>query len=226
MADRDFRSRESKRLKTGRPKHPRGVGLGRAEPAALGCSARSLAVLCGFSACFVFASAPAAGAFSVAASGTARPPALTVARRTRAEAPVGLGAQGVSVSWAIHNPLGLDVRDALARPVSARLVEEQLKSAQAHAEGRASYASRLPLARAFIRFLEFLPALKLFMAGGFPAPPRGNAEAVSMSPKSGPKAAVPAWLALCAVVCAAALFFQGAWRPARPDSPSATPLRC
>jgi len=182
VADRDFRSRESKRLK----------------------ARRSLAVLCGLCACFVFAAA----------------------RRSRAEASVGLDAQGVSVSWAIHNPLGLDVRDALARPVSARLVESQLKSAQAHAAGRAAYASHLAFARTLVRFFEFLPALKLFMAGGFPTPARHSAEAVSMSPKSGPKSEVSALLAFCAVVRGAALFFPGAWRPARPYLPSLTPLRC
>ena len=165
---------------------------------------RSLAVVCGFSACFVFAAA----------------------RRSRAETPAGLDAQGVSVSWAIHNSLGLDVRDALARPVSARLVEEQLKSAQAHAAGRAAYASRLPLAKALIRFFEFLPALRLFMAGGFPAPARNNAQAVSMSPKSSPKAEVPVPLGLGVAICAAALFFQRAWRPAKPYSLSTLPLRC
>ncbi|MDE2314492.1 MAG: hypothetical protein KGL04_10025 [Elusimicrobia bacterium] len=182
VTDRGFRSKESKRLKTG----------------------KGLAILCGLCLSFI----------------------LAAARRGRAEIPVGLDAQGVSVSWAIRNPLGLDVRDALARPVSAGLVEEQLKSAQAHAEARAAYASRLPLARAFVRFLEFLPALKLFMAGGFPAPARRGPEAVRTAPKPEPKAGMPVPLVLGAVLGSAALRLESFWRPCRHDSPSLTPLRC
>ena len=78
-----------------------------------------------------------------------------LATGARAEAPVGLDADGVNPMAAVDNRMGLDVRDALGRPVSGRLVLEQLKSAWAARAAANSFSSRLPRAR-FI-----LPALEL-----------------------------------------------------------------
>ncbi len=179
MADREFLSKEPKRLKT------------------------RLTVFCGLLACSILPT-----------------------RRARAETPVGLEAQGVSVSWALHNPLGLDVRDALARPVSARLIEEQIKSAQAGAEISAAYASRLAFARALSRFLDFLPALKLFLAGGFPHSARTSPGIERTSPKPNPEFALCLQAVFGLLACSAALLFQAVSRPTRPSEPSLIPLRC
>ena len=47
---------------------------------------------------------------------------------------------------ALSNPEGLDVRDTLGRPVSAALIEMQLKAAGVQAAGDATYSTRLPQA--------------------------------------------------------------------------------
>lgn len=73
----------------------------------------------------------------------------------RAEFPVGLEAHGVDPMSAVDNRLGLDVRDAFGRPVSGRVVLEQLKRASVARTVANSFASHLPQAR-FI-----LPALEL-----------------------------------------------------------------
>src|SRR5579872_3136370 len=65
-----------------------------------------------------------------------------------AERAVGLEAQGVDPMVALHNPSGLDVRDAEGRPVSAAVIARQLKAASAQSTADASYVSRLPQARA------------------------------------------------------------------------------
>lgn len=72
----------------------------------------------------------------------------------RAEAPVGLDAQGVNPLSAVDNRLGLDVRDELGRPVSGRLVLDQLKAAQAARSAENAFASRLPRARFILPALE------------------------------------------------------------------------
>lgn len=72
----------------------------------------------------------------------------------RAEVPVGLDAKGVNPMSAVDNRLGLDVRDELGRPVSGRLVLEQLKAAQAARTAQNSFTSRLPRARLILPALE------------------------------------------------------------------------
>ena len=73
----------------------------------------------------------------------------------RAESPVGLEARGVDPMSAVDNRLGLDIRDDFGRPVSGRIVLEQLKRASVERTAANSFACRLPQAR-FI-----LPALEL-----------------------------------------------------------------
>jgi len=77
-----------------------------------------------------------------------------------AETPVGLEARGVDPLVALRNAGGLDVRDELGRPVSARLIERQLKAARASASAEAAFSSRLPQARAMALALEFWEGFK------------------------------------------------------------------
>ena len=77
----------------------------------------------------------------------------------RAETPVGLDAKGVDPMAAVDNRQGLDVRDALGRPVSAQVVLEQLKKAQAVRAAQNAYASPLPKAKAVLPELELAMGL-------------------------------------------------------------------
>ncbi|OGR90306.1 MAG: hypothetical protein A2V88_17570 [Elusimicrobia bacterium RBG_16_66_12] len=77
-----------------------------------------------------------------------------LAAGARAEAPVGLDAKGVDPLSAVDNRLGLDVRDELGRPVSGRLVLDQLKAAQAARSAENAFSSRLPRARFILPVLE------------------------------------------------------------------------
>lgn len=82
------------------------------------------------------------------------------------EATVGLDAQGVDPMVALHNDSGLDVRDELGRPVSARKVAAELKQAQARAASEAAFASPLPQAAAVAALLDMIEALRLALRGG------------------------------------------------------------
>lgn len=72
----------------------------------------------------------------------------------RAESPVGLEARGVDPMSAVDNRLGLDIRDELGRPISGRVVLEQLKRASVSRTAANSFASRLPQARFILPDLE------------------------------------------------------------------------
>ena len=85
--------------------------------------------------------------------------------RAFAEAPIGLGARGVSVSYAMSNALHLDVRDALGRPVSRSLIQKELKVSEARGRARASFFSSLPKARAISFFIECVWKLPIFSWG-------------------------------------------------------------
>jgi hypothetical protein len=76
-----------------------------------------------------------------------------------AETPVGLEAHGVDPNAALHNDLGLDVRDSEGHPVSAALINKQL--AEAHREKVSAVAalSRLPKARLVFRLLDLIHSL-------------------------------------------------------------------
>lgn len=73
---------------------------------------------------------------------------------------VGLEARGVDPWASLRNRWGLDVRDEMNRPVSARQIESQLKAASALAAQQTSFVSRLPSASLHIRLAEMLAALK------------------------------------------------------------------
>ncbi len=61
-----------------------------------------------------------------------------------AGASVGFEAKGVDPAAALNNPLGLDVRDALGRRVSAAKVMRDLGRAQARRSRESSYGEALP----------------------------------------------------------------------------------
>ncbi len=84
-----------------------------------------------------------------------------LAQPVRAERSVGLDAQGVDPLAALHNDQGLDVRDALGRPVSAQKVSTELSQASAKRATVASYASALPKAKLFAALLEFCLAAEI-----------------------------------------------------------------
>ena len=114
---------------------------------------------------------------------------LALALPVRAERAVGLDAQGVDPMSALSNPSGLDVRDALGRPVSARLVASELKQAQAKAASEAAFASRLPKAAAIAAMLEMIETLRLFLKGGSASLPPQRLFALAPTQRSGDKAA-------------------------------------
>ncbi len=79
----------------------------------------------------------------------------------RAESPVGLDARGVDPMAAVTNPLGLDVRDALGRPVTAQAVLRDVKQASVRRVAETSYTSTLPKARLILPALEMAVGLGL-----------------------------------------------------------------
>lgn len=83
-----------------------------------------------------------------------------LAGRARAETAVGFDARGVDPMSAVDNRQGLDVRDALGRPVTAAAVLSDLKHASAARAAQTAYASALPQAR------KILPALELVAGFG------------------------------------------------------------
>lgn len=93
--------------------------------------------------------------------------------RARAETAVGLDARGVDPMAAVDNAQGLDVRDELGRPVSAKVVLDQLKQAQAARTAEAAYTSRLPKAKSVLASLESAPGVLLSLVRlieGVPGP--------------------------------------------------------
>lgn len=74
----------------------------------------------------------------------------------RAETAAGLDAQGVDPRTAVENKYGLDVRDALGRPVTSAKVLSDLKGAAVKRAADNSFISRLPKARAVLSALELL----------------------------------------------------------------------
>ncbi|OGS39942.1 MAG: hypothetical protein A2506_12220 [Elusimicrobia bacterium RIFOXYD12_FULL_66_9] len=117
-----------------------------------------------------------------------------LAAGARAEAPVGLDAQGVNPMSAVDNRLGLDVRDELGRPVSGRLVLAQLKSAAAARTAENAFTSRLPQARSILPALEMAKGLGTWLAQLAEALP--SALAVASLPTPRPKVSALLLIAL------------------------------
>ncbi|MDE2491018.1 MAG: hypothetical protein KGM24_09220 [Elusimicrobia bacterium] len=126
---------------------------------------------------------------------------LTVAR-ARAETPVGLGAQGVDPMAAVDNRQGLDVRDALGRPVTAGAVLRDLKRAEAARTAQNAYASALPQARRILPALDLAPGFGACVVRLLEALPRAT-QWVSLPPP-GPK------VLLLLVAVLGAVLVQGA----------------
>ncbi len=120
----------------------------------------------------------------------------------RAETPVGLDAKGVDPMAAVDNRMGLDVRDALGRPVSAQVVLEQLKQAQAARAAQNAYASSLPKARTVLPALELAAGLGIWLAQW--ADPLLPQVPWAALPLPGPKAAFVLILLSGAVLASAA----------------------
>lgn len=87
---------------------------------------------------------------------------------TAAEHAVGLEARGVDPMAALHNAAGLDVRDALGRPVSAAVIAKEMKAAAAGAAAASAFASRLPQAAAVTYMLELLKIARASWRAAWP----------------------------------------------------------
>lgn len=109
-----------------------------------------------------------------------------IADTALAEQAVGLEAQGIDPWAALKNPGKLDVRDELGRPVSARLIERQLKAARAQEAIKVSFASRAPKAKTVAWLLEMFTAAAVRLTGSLPRSRRQSLAAVA-SPRPGPR---------------------------------------
>jgi hypothetical protein len=127
---------------------------------------------------------------------------LLVGGRAHAETAVGLDARGVDPMAAVNNGQGLDVRDELGRPVSAKVVLAELKRAEDARAAETSYASRLPKAKAVLASLEYSAGGVLSLVRLIETLP-GRAEWASL-PAPGPKLSVLLLLVLGAVLVQAA----------------------
>lgn len=130
--------------------------------------------------------------------------AFLLAGAARAERTVGLDARGVDPMAAVQNPLGLDVRDELGRPVTAQAVLRDMKAATVTRAAEAAYASTLPKARLILPALELASGLGLRLvqfAVSLPA-----ALATASLPGAAPKIALLLVLLTAAVSAAAPAF--------------------
>jgi hypothetical protein len=105
----------------------------------------------------------------------------------RAETPVGLDAKGVDPMAAVNNRDRLDVRDALGRPVSAKVVLEQLKKAEAARSAQNAYSSVLPKAKTVLPALELAASLGVWLVQL--ADPAAPSQVWAALPLPSPKAA-------------------------------------
>ncbi|MDE2510368.1 MAG: hypothetical protein KGL74_04540 [Elusimicrobia bacterium] len=127
---------------------------------------------------------------------------LLVGGRARAETSVGLDARGVDPMAAVNNREGLDVRDELGRPVSARVVLDQLKRAQAALTAETAYQSDLPKAKTVLPSLDYSAGGLLSLIRLIESVP-GPSEWASM-PSPRPKLSVVLFAVLGAVLVQAA----------------------
>ena len=131
---------------------------------------------------------------------------LLVGGRARAETAVGLDARGVDPMAAVSNPLGLDVRDELGRPVSGKVVLAEFKKAQAARAAETAYASTLPKAKIVLPILEAAVGSGLFLVRLAEAVPGASAWASLPTPR--PKPSLLIFAVLGAVLVQAAAAFQ------------------
>lgn len=100
---------------------------------------------------------------------------------------VGIEAQGVSPWAVLHNRWNLDIRDAMNRPVSRRLVESQLKAAATREVVENTYASRLPKARAMAAVLEVVRLVPSVWRGVAALPPHRSIWALPLGRRGAPR---------------------------------------
>ncbi len=131
---------------------------------------------------------------------------LLVGGRARAETAVGLDARGVDPMAAVSNPLGLDVRDELGRPVSAKVVLAEMKKASAVRAAEVSYASTLPKAKIVLPLLEAAASAGLYLVQLAEAAPGPSAWASLPTPR--PKLSILLLAVLGAVLASAAAAFR------------------
>jgi hypothetical protein len=128
--------------------------------------------------------------------------ALLVAGPARAETAVGLDARGVDPMAAVDNGTGLDVRDELGRPVSAKVVLDELKRAQVARAAETAYQSNLPKAKAVLPSLEYAVGGVLSLVRLIEGVPASSEWASMPSPR--PKLLVVLFAVLGAVLVQAA----------------------
>jgi hypothetical protein len=128
------------------------------------------------------------------------------AGRARAETAVGLDARGVDPMAAVDNSSGLDVRDALGRPVSGAAVLAELKKAAVARAAETAYASPLPRAKAVLPALENTASAVLSLVRLIETVP-GRVEWASL-PSPAPKLALWILAVPGAVLFAAAAAFR------------------
>lgn len=134
-----------------------------------------------------------AGLAAMVAAATLAVPVFAV------EHAVGLEAQGVDPWASLHNSQGLDVRDALGRPVRAEVIQRQLGALAAEQIAQKAALSSLPKARVIFKLLDRLPALAGFWGLPFPLVPERGVWALPLRLRTGQKTA-----GLAAFVCALA----------------------
>ena len=110
----------------------------------------------------------------------------------RAESPVGLEARGVDPMSAVDNRLGLDVRDEMGRPVSGRVVLEELKRASVARTIANSFTSRLPRARLILPALESAAGCGTWLIQLTESPPLARTVASLPIPRPKISAVLPA----------------------------------
>jgi hypothetical protein len=143
----------------------------------------------------------------------------------RAEQSVGLEAEGVDPSAALHNSLGLDVRDANGRPVSRELIEKQMAQSRQTAAVETAVFSGLPKLKKIIKLLALAVPLKAWFGAERRAVPLPGAWA--MIPKKAEKdvVALPL-LAVGLILSAGAACTRRSRTPTVSSAATPLALRC
>lgn len=124
----------------------------------------------------------------------------------RAETAVGLDARGVDPMAAVDNRLGLDVRDALGRPVSGQAVLNELKKASVARVAQTAFGTGLPKAKTILPALDMAAGAAVWLARLAEAVPGPAAWAALPTP--GPKLSLLLFVVLGAVLAQASSAFR------------------
>ncbi|MDE2141254.1 MAG: hypothetical protein KGJ84_02430 [Elusimicrobia bacterium] len=129
-----------------------------------------------------------------------------LAGAARAETAVGLDARGVDPMAAVDNRQGLDVRDALGRPVSAQIVLSELKKASVARVAQIAFTSGLPKAKTILPALDMAAGAAVWLVRLAEAVPGPAAWAALPTP--GPKLSLLVLVVLGAVLAQASSAFR------------------